>query len=579
MRTIQVKDVCGLQTAIEEAKQWEKESGGVRIELADGMYEQHKPLVIKNMHIEDGLQLTAKQGATPVINGMISLQAEDFIRENDYFVYQFQADSEGKMPVFHDFYDDGKKIPLCRSRYTRLQEHFEDGQDPKQLQGLYVEEELIKEVAFPAEFHIYFEWEYHMIHAIGAEKENTVIQDGKTYVLVKFKQDELEDLFRFQHPSLSLEKRLVFFGNHPAMLQEGTWAYDLEQGKLYYAPEQGVVKAPAYSVTKTLIQITNSSNVHMEGLHFTGTGCIEPAEYGYFSGQANTEYRYGVMPCSAVLLQDTEHISIKGCVFEELGSNGVQSLETLRGLSVRECKFFNIAMSAIVVGNRRGPWKALPCSHDCEILYNEICGIGMEFPTCPGIVFAKIDGLKILHNTIRNVAYSGISLGWSWGVARFELDEDANIKDVEIAYNWIEDFMKLLRDGGAIYVVGGNSKITYTKLFNSMHDNVAIRPLDTEEQNCSRGYYLDQAASNWHVYQNIIAGAIRPLFVQYVILTQPCYNNLVQNTYSTTPISEQNHAPERNIIVQDSYVEADLDTLLKKYPQARTIYENAGCVL
>lgn len=556
----------------------------VRIELADGIYPVTETLILQNLKFSEGLWITAQNGVKPVLDGSISLEADRFQKEKDYFVYQFEADEAGNMPVFHDFYDNGKKIPICKSRYSVLKNPLNDGEDPSAIQGLFVEEALVKETAFPAEFQIFVEWEYHMIHATGVDYTQRVDRDGVPYVLVTFAEEELRDFIHYHHRMLSLENRLVCFSNHASLLKKGTWAYDKQQGRLYYAPKDDIVKAPAYSILKTLLEIKDCANIHIEGITFTGTGCVEPAEYGYFSAQANTERRYGLLSCSGILISNTEHISIQNCAFDQLGSNGIQTTEALEDCTIQDCIFSDVTMSAIVIGSRvlhhpTQTWNDLKVSKNCRILNNLIEHIGMEFPTCPGIVIAKIDGLKILHNTIRDVAYSGISIGWRWAMADFELGEDANIKDTEVAYNRIEDFMKMLRDGGAVYVVGGNSKIEHTELFNTMHDNVAVRPLDSEEGNCSRGYYLDEASTNWHLYQNIISGAIRPLFIQYVVKVNPCYNNLVQQTYSTTPVSELNAVPERNIIVEDTHMESSLEAILQTYPQAREVYEKAGSTL
>lgn len=573
-----------LRAVIENIHEKTGSADKVCMELADGVYPVTETLLLQNLKFPEGIWITAQKGAKPVLDGSISLDAELFQRENDYFVYQFETDEAGNMPVFHDFYDNGKKIPICKSRYSVLKNPLNDTDDLSTLQGIFVEEALVKETAFPAEFQIFVEWEYHMIHATGADFTKRVDRDGVPYVLVMFAEEELQDFLKYHHRMLSLENRLVCFSNHPNLLTKGTWTYDKQQGRLYYMPQEDTVKAPAYSVLKTLLEIKDCANIHIEGVTFTGTGCVEPAEYGYFSAQANTERRYGLLSCSGILLSNTEHISVQKCAFDQLGSNGIQTSEHLVDCTIQDCIFSNVAMSAIVIGSRvlhhpTQTWNDLKVSKNCKIINNLIEHIGMEFPTCPGIVIAKIDGLKLLHNTIRDVAYSGVSIGWRWRVADFELEEDSNITNAEVAYNRIEDFMKMLRDGGAVYVVGGNSKIEHTEWFNTMHDNVAVRPLDSEEENCSRGYYLDEASSNWHLYQNIISGAIRPLFIQYVVKENPCYNNFVQQTYSTTLVSELNAAPERNIIVEDTHMESDLQTIFIKYPQAKEVYEKAGSTL
>ena len=458
-------------------------------------------------------------------------------------------------------------------------------ENPANLVGLYVDEDSLKwleEDVFthPVEFNIFLEWEHHMFHAVGVDRADCVTRNGKNHVRLKFKENEFLDFVKVHHPALSIENRIVYYGNHPALLTPGTWCYDSACGTLYYMPESGRVEAPAYSMLACMIEVKNANNISFENIMFTGTGCIQPAIDGYMSGQANTEYRYEVLPCSAVLLRNSQNISIENCIFKELGSNGIQSVEGTKHLSIRNCQFENIAMCGITLGEHTCAWKEEKIkNYDFEIINNYLEHIGTEFLTCPAIFISHIDGLKLNHNTIRDVSYSGISVGWGWSTVTFGYEENFNIRNAEIAYNRIENFMKLLRDGGAIYVLGGNCKVEYKTLFNHMHDNFAVRPQDAEWKNCSRGYYLDGSSSNWHVYRNVTSGAIRPLFIQYVATGEFCHNILAEQIYSTDRINPKNLAPERNVITKELYQLPNLKKMFEEYPVTKEIFEAAGSSL
>jgi hypothetical protein len=58
---------------------------------------------------------------------------------------------------------------------------------------------------------------------------------------------------------------------------------------------------------------------------------------------------------------------------------------------------------------------------------------------------------------------------------------------------------------------------------------------------------------------------------------QYTHNNLVENTYTTEPMDEENHCPERNTIFLGMKTEHNLEELFAKYPRAKEIYENSGC--
>lgn len=559
-----------------------------RMEFTDGIHKITEPIIIDGAKYKEGFVLTAAPGAHPVLDGTIDLVADQFKRVGDYFVYRFQPDEKGEFPTFHDFYDNGKKIPICKSQEFRLRDKILDQknrENPANYLGLYVDEDSLKwlkEDGFTksVEFHIFLEWEHHMFHAAGVDRTDCVEKNGRKHVRLKFKENEFGDFVRVHHPALSIENRIIYYANHPELLTPGTWCYDADCGVLYYMPESGKVEAPAYSTLACLVEVKNAENIRFENITFTGTGCVQPAIDGYMSGQANTEYRYQVLSCSAVLLKNCQNISIKNCTFKELGSNGIQAVESTKHLEICDCRFENIAMCGITLGDHTCAWsKEKEKNHDFKIINNLLEHIGTEFLTCSAIFISHIDGLKLNHNTIRDVSYSGISVGWGWSTVTFGYEEDFNIRDAEIAYNRIEDFMKLLRDGGAIYVLGGNCKVEYKILFNCLHDNFAVRPQDAEWKNCSRGYYLDGSSSNWHVYRNVTSGAIRPLFIQYVAQGEFCHNILAEKIYSTDWINPKNLALERNVITKDLYQIPNLKKMFEKYPEAKEIFEKAGSTL
>jgi hypothetical protein len=75
----------------------------------------------------------------------------------------------------------------------------------------------------------------------------------------------------------------------------------------------------------------------------------------------------------------------------------------------------------------------------------------------------------------------------------------------------------------------------------------------------------------------VVSGAQRPAFAQFIVESEYTHNNLVENTYTTEPMDEENHCPERNTIFKGTKTEESLDALFREYPRAKEIYENSGC--
>ena len=157
----------------------------------------------------------------------------------------------------------------------------------------------------------------------------------------------------------------------------------------------------------------------------------------------------------------------------------------------------------------------------------------------------------------------------------FALGEGINIRDAEIAYNRITDFVQVLKDGAAIYVLGANCERSCSRRFNFMHHNFA-------QNKCIRdmtmGYYLDGAASNWNVWDNVVSKTSRPLYIQHnrYVTEQFTWHNRAYDIYSTEEIDGNNHHPERDTIVGEMHIFPTLAEMFEQCPAARKIFEQSG---
>ncbi len=555
----------------------------VILELADGVYTINENVTVTGFDTTVArMTVRAADGAKPVITGTTALDPSAFkkVEGKDYYVYQFAKDEDGNFPVFHDFYEDGKRVPVASGKIYKTKtnfDNFNDRTDKNNYKGLYVTRESVEalgEIAWPTEITIYIEWECATLHAVGVDYSDTKNVDGVDLVRLKIDEKEMADFVPKSHVNLSLANRNYYFSNHTALLAPDSFVYDSKTGTLYYYPADGAPKAPAYSDQEQLIVLRHMDNVTFKGITFTGTGCTRPAIDGYMAGQANGEKRYGVLQTAALLLDNCTNIAVLDCEFVELGGNGIQSVNVLNGITIRDCNFDDISMCAISLGNHNTNWTETDSNYKFVIDNNTIHDIGMEFPTSPAVYVSHIDDIKLIHNTIKNTAYSGVSIGWGWSMVSYQYAEKINIRHAELAYNRIEDYMVLLRDGAAIYVLGANAHVDCTDLFNYMHDNYARRKLDTTFFN--PGYYLDGSSSNWHVHTNVMSGSPQPVYTQFNVESQHNHNVLTEEIYTTDPISSKNHAKDRNVILGKCFTEANLEDLFQAHPKAKEIVDASG---
>lgn len=518
------------------------------------------------------------------------------VKGKPYFKYQFAKDENGKYPLFHDLFVGGVRAESAVSATWRNPLHFtkEERAGEAKVKGFYapieIAEQLDRGTLGTTELMLYIEWEFAVLHVTGADLSDTKEVDGKTYALIKVKTDELDFLATACHPSLNVGQREAFFQNTPAFLSKpGTYAYDYKRGTLYVVPNSrdGSMKGVKvqYPRLNNLFKLEGLKNFTLRGITFTATTSTQICKSIYYSGQANTLYNAkkfddcarGRLQHAAVVTASMRNFTVENCSFRDLGGNGVLITNDTTLLNVRGNVFKNIAMSALSVGNPTTAWED-PINRNIAITIenNYFNHIAYDYPSALCMYVGMADGLTIHRNTVDGCGYSAISCGWGWSYVKYELGEKVNVRDADIAYNYFKNFMDVLRDGAAIYVVGSNSVRTNSRRFNVMHDNYAT--LDERRDGSKRGYYCDGSTTNWEVKHSVIINCALPLFSQFHWPPAGTYHNTLHDVYSTTAIDPGNHAPYRDTILGENYVVTEgEEALYEKYPVAREIRDAAGC--
>ncbi len=562
------------------------------VSLPAGLYPFERALSL-DAEQNEGLRhisLTVEgEGGIAAVSGTRALSAAAFEKAENapYYIYRFQKEN-GEYPAFEDFYVDGKRIPMARSEVfiNPLTFPNRDKSDPVNSIGLYLPLEAVEPLRgfgdlAPIQLTIYVEWQFYTLAADCVDWEDTCEHRGKTLVRLRFKDDLMALLSSKINGFLTLAGRECFFTNHPMFLTPGSFTYDVRTGVLCYLPADGTLDGHDHAVAlvENLITVKGMRDLTFRRVSFTGATSGYRVKNSYFSGQANNEQRVGRLSHAALITHNVRRVTFDECLFEELGGNGLQMKDASTAVTVKNCRFRNIGMSALTIGNPTTDWDD-PKNRNIGITVenNLFEDIGYAYPSAVAIYIGMVDRLRLVHNTVRRCAYSAVSVGWGWSRVPYSLGEKVNIRDAEIAYNYIEDFMMLLRDGAAIYVLGANCHQSNERRFNCMHDNYARRELfrDTSK----RGYYMDGSSSNWDCRHNVIIGVRLPIFSQFHVADQYTYHNHIEEIYSSFPVDRGNHAPWRDTVLGRVYDDVDTEqALLEKYPEAVAIRDAAGCNL
>ncbi len=547
------------------------------------------------------LTIKGKDGMTPKISGAWYFYHDKFqaVKGKPYYKYQMEKRGDGSYPLFRDMMVDRKRISMAKSDiflYPFSARNRDEAEEADFLRGLFVPMEMAKALAKDKtksqEFQILLEWEHKIFRIVGVDLDTTRACDGATYALVELDEEYREFVKENRFSLLDLKNRRCFITNSMAFLKEDTFVYDYKKGTAYYYPGKYmdiVHHTQEYGLLEQLLVVEGMQGLVLENLAFVGTTSAQVCRSGYMVGQANAIRKkdngvyFRHVPHAAVYTRNVRNFTVKNCSFTELGGNAIMMNDRSVGVFIEHCVFENIAMSAAVIGNpanRLDAWDD-PKNHNINIHfnYNQIRHAALEYPAACGFYVALVDGIEFTHNSLIDLGYSGFSAGWNWNQVTYTYGEKVNVRAAEIAYNYFEDYMLVLEDGGAIYVNGGNCSPDCAKLFNKIHDNYAI--CREKRARATYGYYMDGAASNWDCYHNVIFNVNQPIYAQPYPTSLSCHVH-IRDTYSNTRYNKYfdvvQHQKARDVAVENYYLleGASEEALLCAYPEAAVIRKAAG---
>ncbi len=279
------------------------------------------------------------------------------------------------------------------------------------------------------------------------------------------------------------------------LTEEGQWYLDQKAGWLYYIPHAGEDLSTAnveLPVVETLIQGTGTlhspiENIQFKGLTFAYATWLDPSgKNGYVADQSgfvlvgsNHKPNYighdpHVVPSRGNLsFTYAKDILFYGNIFQHLGGVGLHCVTGCENTIIKSNLFTDISSSAIILGGV-SETDAHPKHYDQttrnnKITNNLVRSVGVEYVDAAGIFVGFSSKTRVSHNTIVNVPWSGIAMGWGWGLmdkGSFpgvpqatsglwgKVTEQTANRGCTILKNKITDFLNVVWDGGAIYTTG-----------------------------------------------------------------------------------------------------------------------------
>lgn len=290
--------------------------------------------------------------------------------------------------------------------------------------------------------------------------------------------------------------QVSWFENAYAFLDEpGEWYLDPAAGWLYYLPLPGEDLARARVELPVLEVLVDGQgepgrpveHLRFEGLTFAHATWLAPSgEDGYVADQSGFRVTGGGHTPNSighvrelartpgnVRFRFAHHVQFRGNVFEHLGAVALDLDTGSQGNLVADNLFEDVSSAAVQVGGV-GPDDAHPGSdayltRDNTVTNNLVRQTGREFLDAAGIFLGFTRNSLVSQNTLQDVPWSGIAVGWGWGLLDPGMfpglpgakrgdwgtfDTPTPNSGNRILNNRIDGFLQALWDGGAIYTTG-----------------------------------------------------------------------------------------------------------------------------
>ena len=391
----------------------------------------------------------------------------------------------------------------------------------------------------------------HQMWAIANLRVKTITIEGDKACLT-FYQPESKIEFEHPWPAPVIDKAHKMNGNSAFYLtnsiafldRPGEWYEDIKAGKIYYWPRKGEdlnhAKVIAPSLEK-LVQVTGTIDrpvnyVFFKGIYFEYATWLRPSQQGHVPLQAGmylldayklkikgTPEKSGLenqawvgRPPAAVELIYVNHTGFEGCTFTHLASTGLDYVIGDHDDEIKGNLFKDIGGTGIQVGTYSDealeahlPYNPKDVRDVCtneHVENNLVDDVTNEDWGCLGISAGYVKGIRIEHNEICDVSYSGINLGWGWTKAANAMSDNI------VRANKIHHYAKHMYDVSGIYTLSAqpNSVIDSNYVDSIYKVSYAHDPEHWFYLYCDEGSSYITVKNNWCPSEKFLKNANGP---------------------------------------------------------------------
>ena len=471
-----------IEKALQEARlgrlqgKWD----GAYIELQAGTYRLSQPIIIRP---EDRFTKIVAKGDVVISGGM---KIEGWRKQGKLWVANVPL-WNGRPLEFRQLWVNGKKAIRARD-VEDFEKMWRIRSVDKANETIYVPSASVKKILHTP----YAEMVLHEMWCIANLRIKDIKMRGDS-AAVTFHNPESHIHFMHPWPSPMVttdgHNSAFYLTNAKELLDKpGEWFLDTKAQKVYYMPRQGEdmrtaeVEAPAL---ETLLKVEGTPDqpveyVSIEGVTFQYATWMRPSLQGHAPLQAgmymieaykikpkiprpNGDHKLDNQgwvgrPAAAVSVNTAHDIYFKHCTFEHCASTALDYHQYIKGGEVDHCTFRDIGGTAILAGSfgpegheAHLPYSPMDMREICTgltISNNRIDNATNEDWGCIGIAAGFVRDIKILHNEISNVSYTGISMGWGWN------QQTCAMANNLVKGNYIHHYARHMYDTAGIYTLG-----------------------------------------------------------------------------------------------------------------------------
>jgi|GEM_PF-4188302 len=298
-------------------------------------------------------------------------------------------------------------------------------------------------------------------------------------------------------------------------------AVELATAEVIVPSEQEVLRVAGANTTTS-----RAHDLVFSGLSFEHTNWTAPsvAANGFVGNQAgdwvNGSGVSATIPGGVVVLNAFE-VDFEHCTFQRMGGAGLELRAYVDQCRVAGCHFNDICGNALVLWPSQTYLPLLASNpavqpnvkgtnyvDNCFVSDNLVEKCGAEYFDAVGIFMRYGSFNTFLHNEVRDLPYTGVSIGWGWGG-----QGAAPMRDNWCDLNHVHHVMKTLKDGSGIYTLDDQNDDLGTTNYlhigqNNVHD-ITLSTYVTPGAGAA-GIYLDQGSNHIRVERNVITAISAP---------------------------------------------------------------------